>query len=225
MSTPAPSGAWRVPLMWQGQDVFVIGGGPSLKSFNWNRLVGRVTIGCNDAYLLGEQVVALSVFGDIRWYNLHKERLAQFKNPKVTCNYRCQGEPEILTLKRDSIMVSEEVRGVQFRSRVFGLSSDPEKVCWNSNTGAVAVNIALLAGAKRVILLGFDMKLSEEGQPNWHPNPLNSGKAQRYLIFMKAFDQIAIEQPVKFPEAAILNAGPDSALSSFPRVSLDEVLP
>jgi hypothetical protein len=210
--------------MWQGQDVFVIGGGPSLKSFNTDRLAGLPTIGCNDAYLLGERVVAFALFGDIGWYNLHKERLAKFTNPKVTCNRRCFGEPDILVLKRDSILVSETVAGKHFHSRIYGLTTDPSRVCWNSNTGATAVNMALLAGAKRVILLGFDMKLSEEGKPNWHPNPLNAGKAERYLVFMKAFNQIAAEQPVKFPEAVILNATPDSAMKCFPAVDIDDIL-
>lgn len=223
MSTPSPSGAWRVPLMWQGQTVFVIGGGPSLKSFDMKRLEGLPTIGCNDAYSLGERVVAFCLFGDIRWYELHKDRLATFSNPKVTCNPRCAGEPGILTLKRDSILVSETVAGKQFRARTFGLSMDPARLCWNGNTGAMAVNFALLAGAKTVVLLGFDMRI-ENGQTNWHPNPLHSGREERYQVFMNAFAQIAEECPVKFPEATIVNATPNSAMTCFPAVSVDDYL-
>lgn len=97
---------------------------------------------------------------------------------------------------------------------------------FNYSTGAAAINLAFLLGASRVILLGYDFKVNEKGEHNWHPNPLDPAQPELYAPegkFLKGFRRIRMEMG-NFPHFQVLNAGPDSALEEFPRIRLEEVL-
>ena len=63
---------------WQGQDAYIIGGGPSLRDFDWELLRGLNTIGCNDAYKLGEAFCKVCIFGDSKWFYHHADNLANY---------------------------------------------------------------------------------------------------------------------------------------------------
>jgi hypothetical protein len=48
-------------------------------------------------------------------------------------------------------------------------------VAMNGNSGAQAVNLAFLFGARKIVLIGFDMKAAPDGRRHWHdehPKPL-----------------------------------------------------
>jgi hypothetical protein len=64
----APSMYWEAPsTLWSGEVVYIIGGGPSLKTLDLGVLADRRVIGCNDAYMLGPWV-GICFFGDYGWY-------------------------------------------------------------------------------------------------------------------------------------------------------------
>ena len=93
---------------------------------------------------------------------------------------------------------------------------------YGSNSGYQALNIAVLMGATRIILLGFDMK-RVQGKSHFfgeHPKGLSNGDG--YGLFIEKF-QTAVDLP---KEAAIevLNCTPDSALPWFEKRDLREVL-
>ncbi len=87
---------------WPGSEVFIIGGGKSLEGFDWSLLRPELTIGCNDAYLLGEEVCKIAIFGDNKWYLKHKEKLSKFKNRVFTNANQLQSVdlPWLYTMKR-----------------------------------------------------------------------------------------------------------------------------
>ena len=66
---------WTPEPFWEGQDVFIYGGGTSLKSFDPSILIDENVIGCNDAYTLGSEICDICVFGDFKWYNKHVDAL------------------------------------------------------------------------------------------------------------------------------------------------------
>src|SRR5574343_1711355 len=142
---------WTPRAWWSGLDAFVIGGGRSLRNFDWSRLRGRPTVGCNDAFARGPSMCSVCVFGDLRWYQHHFKRLEQFPNPIITNQPSLHvGSPDwVLTMAREREGLHRGALG------------------WGGNTGCIAVNVALLLGAERVFLLGFDMKLNGK-QSNWH---------------------------------------------------------
>jgi hypothetical protein len=213
----APHSNWTVPSLWEASACFIIGGGPSLKGFDFSILAVRNVIGCNDAYLLGERVCPICLFGDTAWYVAHQERLSAYQGLKVSCNPDMLGKPDIHVLQR------EVHRETGRKNVVYGLSTDRRKLMWNGNTGMAAVNLALLLGARLIILLGFDMQLSSSGDPNWHPPLEGRVNPNVYPRFRRSSKGVLGDLHL-FPGAKVLNANPESAMDTFPRVTLQEAL-
>ena len=142
---------WIPKTKWKGEEVFVIGGGDSLRGFNWGLLKDELTIGCNDAFRLGKEVCKICIFGDAPWFRRNEKELAKFEGVVFTNSSQLLNTrlPWLWTTPRKS-------KGLSDRA-----------IAWNDNTGAAAVNLALLLGAKRIFLLGFDMRASERGKTNW----------------------------------------------------------
>ena len=143
---------WRVPELWPDSVVFIIGGGPSLLQEDLTPLhvPSRRVIGVNNAYLLGDWV-DVCFFGDCSWFLHHQSKLLNFAGIKVSCCPRFGGRndrwPGIKFLPKD-------------REKKTGISNHPKRnrIAWNKNSGYSAINLAYYLGAKRIVLLGFDMK-------------------------------------------------------------------
>jgi hypothetical protein len=114
-------------------------------------------------------------------------------------------------------------------SHTKGISDNPKMVSWNGNSGAAAISLAVHTGAKRIILLGFDMKLSSSKTQHWH-NLYGRGVIQDNKKLMKLpFDRhlrgfADIAKDAKRMGIEILNCCPDSAIKEFPRYSLKELI-
>lgn len=189
-------------------DVFIIGGGPSLAGFDWSRLAGRETLGINTAFKLGADLVPCCFFGDHAFYLKNAEELRRYEGLLVTNGIGEMGPP-VLRMPRipDGLMGN-------------GLG-------WNHSSGAAAIHLALLMGAKRVLLLGYD-GLPPPGKPNnWHadgPSYTPSRAAEVYRQFTSGFQRMARDLPLLFPRTAVINLNPDSMLRVFPIQSPDDFL-
>uniref|UniRef100_A0A6M3IXF1 Uncharacterized protein n=1 Tax=viral metagenome TaxID=1070528 RepID=A0A6M3IXF1_9ZZZZ len=192
---------WNPKPLWNGHDVYIIGGGPSLRSFDYSVLRGKHTIGCNDAFLHGFEICRACIFGDIPWFDAFEDRLKQFPGIVFTC-----------------------ARGF-FVDWVYTIKNYPDGlhkdgVGWCGNTGAAALNLALLLGAKNVYLLGFDMKLDKEGRQNWHDKNINKPNPKVYSRFLNGFrGSVKRDWKAKFPGVEIFNLNPDSELDVFPKMA------
>lgn len=103
-----------------------------------------------------------------------------------------------------------------------GLSLDPEKVSTGSNSGYQALNLAVLAGAKTVILLGFDGRPAAEGKTHWFGDHPRVEPLTVYPVIRDAFKAAA--EAIKAAGVSVLNCSPGSAIETFPRADLAEVL-
>lgn len=223
---------WRIPKMWT-EDCWIIGGGPSmLHQFGVpSDVIGQVregkspysvygdylspihsknVIGTNLAFMLGDWV-SVMYFCDAQFLRKYIDKVLTFRNLKVTCVNQLGGVSEnlqtnIKRLKRD------------YRS---GLSTKPDTIQWNHNSGAAAINFASLAGAKRILLLGFDMVVHPEGT-HWHNLYGKQTPPNSFKRFMRNFPKIA--EDAKKLKVEILNVSPTSALDVFPKVALKDVL-
>lgn len=195
---------WIPTARWEGRDVFVIGGGTSLEKFDWSLLREECTVGCNDAYLLGAETCKICFFGDPKWWKLHRHRIVKYEGLVFTSHSDFQ------RTKLDWVWTLPR--------KVNGLATDA--LGWNKNTGASAVNLALILGAKRVFLLGFDMFLSND-KANWHPNLVSKPDPTVYKTFIKGFQQVARDLNRVFPGREIINVTDNSGLDMFPKIGCD----
>jgi len=96
-------------------------------------------------------------------------------------------------------------------------------VAMNGNSGFQAVNLAFLFGARKIILLGFDMKPAPDGRRHWHdehPKPLVQASQFAEWIHKSA----ALADDLKAASCDVVNCSPDSALTCFRRGDLQEEL-
>lgn len=115
------------------------------------------------------------------------------------------------------------------RGKPYGIDTDTESVSWNGNSGASAINLAYHIGAKRVVLIGFDMKATPEGK-NFHKEYEDKGKktksekalASLFNRHRKGFP--TIKKDAEALGLEILNATPGSAIKDFPIIRLEDVL-
>jgi hypothetical protein len=187
---------WVPQREWAGADVFIIGGGPSLRDFDFNRLRKYRTIGCNSAFRLGSAICKICFFSDTNFWEKNLEDLTLFPAPVIT-NQEEVTSPWVRKMRREEKGLHKDALG-------FG-----------GNSGCGAINLALLLGATRVFLLGFDCKAEEDGRTNWHDYQGQSSP-EIYPRFLEGFAAIARDLPTVFPDTIIINLTPGSAIPFFP---------
>ena len=105
-----------------------------------------------------------------------------------------------------------------------GLSLDPMRIHQGGNGGYQALNLAVLMGATKVILLGYDMHATAESKhfhPD-HPLGLNNPYPGLFEKWIQNFRTTLDD--LKKASVTVVNCTPDSALDCFPRVPLEDVL-
>ena len=230
--------SWKIPRMWEDADVWILGGGPSVpKQFDipekviksvvsgasppntyspyMSFLYDKHVIGINIAYKLGDWI-DMCFFGDVSFLPTYKDDFINFPNIKVSCADNVKPYDWIKHLPRDP-------------KKGRGISTSNEYVSWNSNSGAAAISIAEHAGAKRILLLGFDMKLGDTANQHWHDvykrGPCTDARRIQKLPFARHLRGFpAIKQDAQKMGVEILNVSPTSAIECFKKVSLKEFL-
>lgn len=139
----------RVCGNWSDDVVYVIGGGPSLKDFDFTNLSGY-KIGANKSAIVANCDTLFTL--DKHYANQAREDIKNFPGDKIVAlrNYK----------EHDPIEGAIYVKCLHT-----GLSTDVTSVC-GLNSGYGAINVAFLKGAKEIRLLGFDMKM--QGDKHFH---------------------------------------------------------
>jgi hypothetical protein len=99
-------------------------------------------------------------------------------------------------------------------------SRDPQRIHYGKNSGFQAINLAILFGARRIILVGFDMQ-ERDGQRHFfgpHPKPLRNGATYRSWVPMFRNAARHLE------DVEIVNATPGSALDCWPVMTIEDAL-
>ena len=227
---------WRVPKIWEGGECWIIGGGPSMPrvfgvpesliaevrsrkeplnaySPYLSQIHDRHVIGVNAAFMIGNWV-DMVLMGDSGFYFKNRRELHQYPKIRIACNA--------------NMMKRNDVHHVKFLARdnthPFGISTRQGHVSWNLNTGAAAISLAHHLGVKRILLLGFDMKLGPDRAQHWH---FVYGKNLRdealpFHRHLKGFSMIA--KDAKRLGIEILNLSDDTAIKEFKCVQLKDVL-
>lgn len=215
--TPPPQRDLVRPVAPRGwHECIVAASGPSLTEAVAAQCRGRRVIAVNDAYRLLPFADVLYA-GDGDWWDVH-QGCQDFAGEKwVVHQTRLPGADNAERAGRYGLRM---VAGASVID-AGGFSRSPVRIHYGNCSGFQAINLAMLFGATRIILVGFDMRVVD-GRRHFfgdHPEPL--GNQAKYEHFLPAFDAAARTLP---PHITIINCTPGSALRSFPMASLEATL-
>jgi hypothetical protein len=210
--------------IWDGEVAFIIGGGPSVMKTSLTLIRERCVIGVNEAFFLGDWV-DVCWFGDLKWFRWNKRRLLQEIRPIAHCcnNTGALKYKMLFSYKR--------------RHEGFCGEKDYNRVGWNGCSGNSAINFAYHLGSRKIVLIGFDMKVVGKAK-NYHKkhdenycreNPSKKQEMdektamEKYAEYKRAFNRRVVPAQGKFG-FEIINCTPGSALNEVPVISLEEYL-
>ncbi len=200
-----------VPKLWPGETFVCIGGG-TVTQEEVDSIRGRArVVAVNDAYKLAPWADALYA-ADQSWWKAH------------------QGVPDFAGLK---YAIEQQMKGGDFPSDVTvlrntgksGLEREPSGLRTGDNSGFQAINLAVHLGARRIVLLGYDVGRLQNGRAHWfgnHPSPLGHTSQEMFVQWRALFATLV--QPLDDLGIAVLNASRHTALECFPKVQLETAL-
>lgn len=179
-------------------DIYIIGGGSSLKGFEFGKLKGKRTCGVNvSAFLHGTNDIFSLDHNFI--HNYHKDiNKSNFDNV-ILCPVK----------ERIDLYSKLYTVPVQWYYRKRNIDWEDDKVIWGHNSGIAAIVYYVKQGVKSIGLLGFDMK-----QGHYHKCYASETHNQQYQSWLPQFNELV-------GRAEIVNYSPDSAIECFPKRSLD----
>ncbi len=184
--------------------------GPSLTPAVADACSGQHVLAVNDAYKLMPYAEVLYAC-DAEWWAIH-EGCAGFKGERWS-SHQSSANEKMNVAERYGINLIAGTDGNEF-------SMDPSFIRYGSNSGFQAINLAILFGAKRIILVGFDMRIN--GSKHFfgdHPDPLYNREEFESLVPNFRIAALALPK-----EISIVNATPGSRLDCFPMLPLEEIL-
>lgn len=199
--------AASVPRLFPRSTVVCLGGGPSLTPADVEACRGRaVVIAVSDAYRLAPWADALYSC-DAKWWDYHAGA-ADFPGLKFALETRAGQWPGVQLLQN----TGRE-----------GIETDPTGVRTGQNSGYQAINLAVHLGARRIVLLGYDMQPAPDGRTHWfgrHPRALE--QYSPYAQFIEAYHTAVA--PLAALGVEVVNASRATALTMFPRLSIELAL-
>ena len=197
-----------VQPIFRGKTCFIIGGGPSLSKIDWNRLAGKNTIAINKAFISYPNADVL-YWTDSRFYSWYKNEIDQYKGIKYAIRFNATQNGEVQLLNR----------GIRF-----GLETRADTLAHGNNSGYAAINLAYHLGAKKIVLLGYDMG-NVGGKGHYHEGYSSTRTTSNEIYqkqFIPGFTFIANE--LKKKNVEVWNGCHTSKLTVFPRISLEKAL-
>ncbi len=196
-----------VPALFPGSTATIIATGPSLTPADvaaTRRSNGPVIV-VNDAHRLAPWADILYA-ADEYWWERHV------------------GVPSFRGLKYSIEPTRAQWRGLHVlrNTGVFGLELDPAGLRTGFNSGYQAINLAVHLGARRMILLGFDMGPAPDGRTHWfgdHPDAAQRPPSP-YREMIAAFDTMV--EPLAQIGAVVVNCSRVTRLTTFPTVPLED---
>jgi hypothetical protein len=149
---------------------------------------------------------------DAKWWDVHSG-CPDFAGEKWSCHGSASHNDKMATAHRYGLNL---VRGEDGE----GFSLDPSKIHYGSNSGFQAINLAILFGAKRILLVGFDMS-SRTKSHFFGDHPAGLIRCNDYERFIPQFERAARRLP---PDIEVINCTPGSALRCFPMMDIQDAL-
>lgn len=205
------------------ETVVCIAGGPSLNAEQLEhvreaRERGQVrAIGVNRAYQAAPWLDALYAC-DLQWWKAYQHDGAHGQGWRA---WRAQ-HPGAETVTQDA----QAHKQFGLDTRIRGSARDGlglHEITTGSNGGHAAASLAFLWGARRILLLGYDLKAGPNGERHWHADhPSPCIQQQNFSNWIHRWQSTA--RDLKKLGIAVWNVTPGSALDCFERKPLGEAL-
>lgn len=197
-------GFWSVPRLWAGETVVILASGSSMNERVAREVYnsGLPSIAINNTFKLAP-FASMIYAADKEWW-LHPSNAEVFSLTGMLVSVS-QVNDKVLRLRNTGKN---------------GYDPEPHSVRTGGNSGYQALHIAISAGAKRVLLVGYNM-----GGPHWHGRHLpglRESPQEHYGRFRQSFDTIV--KPAADLGVEVLNCTPGTALKAFPLRCLEDEL-
>lgn len=197
---------------WEGQIAAIVASGPSLQQSEVNKLEGKArVIAVNDSWRFCPWADILYA-ADRAWWQ-HHDYVKQFTGARWTQQQGHSAWRQEATDAGLTIVDSAHKAGISF---------DPSIIHTGLNSGYQALNIAVLLGATRILLLGIDCTILD-GKTHWfgdHPGRLK--RQSPYDRFNKEF--VLASADLEHTGIRVINCSERSALTCFKRGRIEEYL-
>lgn len=202
--------SYHVDGIWEGEDVFIIGSGSSLKGFDFSLLSGKKTIVINHMVTEYPGASAL-IFFDREFVQIRKNEIRNFKG-LIFSSMRTGYKRNI----ENDYFYATDLRNVpdKFNLGLYGKRSS-----------LAAINLALVMGARKVYLLGYDLipSVSENYAFKLTTSRLKTNQ-NKYTKETYCDMRIKEFEPFEIYKKKIFNCNPDSAIKLFGFVDIQKVL-
>lgn len=203
-----------VPKIFNGKDVFIVGGGASLKDFNFNLLKDKCVIAINRSFTKIPFAQVL-YFSDYRFYMWATGELKG--DEKLVTEFKTfKGQIYTIASK-----ISEPNINIIQNTGKTGFDTISGRVKHGGNSGYAAINLAYHFGAKRIILMGYDMGFTNK-QSHFHDGYISKQSETIYKRFIEPFKQLY--DITKQLNIKIYNTNLKSNLPYFEKVKIESFL-
>lgn len=204
---------WTPEPIWCGGTAFLLAGGASLRGFQVERLRGRHVMVINSSCHAAPWAEIL-YFTDNSWFEKHRAIVNAWQGLVITLSRHA---------KRDAPDKVRRILGDRIQGETPGefpkLGS--QAVRQGKSSGHTAVGLAFALGAKRIVLLGYDMRMVD-GRTHHHDDYAMADHeiyAREWIPEFDGWNEAALKHGV-----TIVNATPGSALKEFSAVDIEEEL-
>lgn len=229
---------WTASKIYKDETVFILAGGPSLRrevlgsipkryaGFDGNTLrkFGKI-ITINDSWKLAP-IGSVNYFCDDTWWTTQVSKNPWAPDPKTGMGFRSfhdQIYKGFWVTSSQAFLDHPQIKVLKFTGER-GLEKDPSGLRHGSNSGYQAINLAYHLGAKKIVLLGYDMKC-QGNRTHWHNEERPLANAFSSVLEKSMLPHFAsLVEPLKEAGIEVVNANPNSVLDCWPKASLEEIL-
>lgn len=195
-----------VPRLFPDRTIVCLASGPSLTREDVEACRGIVpAVAVNDTYQWAPWADVLYAC-DARWWELH-QGAQEFQGLKFALEKKADKWPGVTVLEHTGDR---------------GLERDPSGVRTGKNSGYQAINVAVHLGAKRILLLGYDMAAQGKRTHFAGHRPAPYHASSPYPFFADMFGSMTAD--LKALGVDVVNCSRETALKCFPRRSLAKAL-
>lgn len=201
---------WTIGRSWLGEDAFLLCGGTSLNPETVQRLRGRPkanVVAINRSYMIAPWADIL-FFADDRWWT---EEHVQHRGPLLR-SFEGMIATTARHTKSDLLWHLKKISPTDKTP----LSTDPTTVALESTSTTGALNLAMLKGARRIVLVGCDNRAGDNGRTHHHPEYPWERVDESWKIKERELRRAA----TGLVGVKVINASPGSALNLWPIVEL-----